>query len=101
LTFGQQDHCPLVPLGPSALLHRVPDGGRRLDGAELDTVDLDAPLSGCLIEDHAQLLIDLLATGQRLLEIKSTDDVAQRGHGQLLDCLDVVLSLVRAPVPDR
>ena len=43
----------------------------------------------------AQAGVDLLAAGQRLLEVHAADDVAQRGHGELLDGLDVVGDLVR------
>src|SRR3712207_7597106 len=62
---------------------------------QLNPVDLDPPLAGGLIQHHAQLLVDLLAAGQRLLQVQPADDVAHRGHGQLLDRPDVVLSLVR------
>jgi hypothetical protein len=51
LALGQQDLGPLLALGAGALLHGVADGGRRLDRAQLDAVDLDAPLAGGLVED--------------------------------------------------
>ena len=67
---------------------------RRVDGLELDAVDADAPVAGGLVEHAAQLAVDLVAAGQRLLEVERADDVAQRGDGQLLDALDEVGDLV-------
>lgn len=84
---------PLVALGPGAL-HRVADGGRRLDRPQLDAVHLDAPLAGGLVQDGAQLRVDLLTRGECLFQVKAADDVAQRRHSELLDGLDVVLRFV-------
>jgi glycogen operon protein len=67
---------------------------RRVDGLELDAVDADAPAAGLLVEDPAQLGVDLVAGGQGLLEVERADDVAQGGDGQLLDALDEVGDLV-------
>ena len=114
--LGAQDRALLLALGgedlrclvPSALriaarrsrsalhllLHRVLDGVGRVDGLELDAVDADPPLAGRLVEHAAQLAVDLVAAGQRLLEVQGADDVAQRGDGELLDALDVVGDLV-------
>jgi hypothetical protein len=67
---------------------------RRVDGLELDAVDADAPAAGLHVEDPAQLGVDLVAGGQRLLEVERSDDVTKRGDGQLLDALDEVGDLV-------
>ena len=67
---------------------------RRVDRLELHAVDADAPLAGGLVEDAAQLGVDLVAAGQRLLEVERADDVAQGGDGELLDALDEVGDLV-------
>ena len=83
-----------LTLGAGALLHRVSDGGWRLDGPQLHAVDLDAPLAGGLVEDGPEALVDLLAGREGGLEVHAADDVAQRRHGELLDGLDVVLGLV-------
>ena len=69
------------------------DGGR-VDRLDLDAVDADAPLAGRLVEHAAQLRVDVVAGGQRLLEVQAADHVAQRRDGELLDALDVVGDLV-------
>ena len=68
---------------------------RRVDRLQLDAADADAPLAGGLVEHDAQLAVDLVAAGERLFEVEPTDDVAQRGRGQLLDGAQVVADLVR------
>ena len=94
-SFGGQDGGPLLAVGAHLLLHRVLDRRRRVDALELDAVDADAPLAGGLVEHAAQTRVDLVTAGQRLLEVHPADDVAQRGHRELLDRLDVVGDLVR------
>ncbi|ALM42496.1 RTX toxin [Streptomyces sp. FR-008] len=93
-TFGLEDGGALVAVGAHLLLHRVLDGGGRLDRLQLDTVDADAPLAGGLVEDAAQRRVDLLAGGQRPLQVHAADDVAEGGDGELLDGLDVAGHLV-------
>src|SRR3954447_26378673 len=96
-TFRGEDRGALVTVGAHLLLHRVLDRRRRVDRAQLDPVDPDPPLAGRLVQHVPELLVDLLTRGQRLLQVHATDDVAQRGHGELLDGLDVVRDLVRRP----
>src|SRR5690606_23412980 len=93
-TLGLEDRGPLVAVGAHLLLHRVLDGGGRLDGLEFDAVDADAPLAGGFVEDAAQGRVDLLAGGQGPFEVHAADDVAQGGDGELLDGLDVAGDLV-------
>jgi hypothetical protein len=92
--LGGEDDGAALALGLHLLLHRLLDGVRRVDGLELDAVDADAPLAGRLVEHPAQLAVDLVTAGQRLLEVERADDVAQRGDGELLDALDEVGDLV-------
>ncbi len=94
LTLGVQDRRALVAVGPHLLLHRLLDGGRRVDRLDLDPVDPDPPLAGGLVQDPAQSGVDLLAGGQGALQVHGTDDVAQRGDGELVYGLDVVGDLV-------
>lgn len=94
-SFGLEDRGALVTVGAHLLLHRVLDGGGRLDRLQLDAVDADAPLAGGLVEDSAQGRVDLLAGGQGPLQVHAADDVAERGDGELLDGLDVAGDLVR------
>ncbi len=102
LPLGSQDDRALVPVGTHLLLHRVLDGRRRVDRLDLDTGYADAPRTGRLVEHAAQLGVDLVATGQCLLEVQRADDVTKGRDRQLLDGLDVVLDLVggRAGIGD-
>src|SRR6185437_8240096 len=92
--FGGQDRGALVALGTQLLLHRVLDGTGGVDGFQLDAVDPDPPLPGGLVEDSAQLAVDLLAGREGAFQVQPADHVAQRGDGQLLDGLDEVRDLV-------
>jgi hypothetical protein len=65
-----------------------------VDGLQLDTVDPDPPLAGGLVEDPAQLGVELLAGGEGALQVQPADHVTQRGDGRLLDGLDEVRDLV-------
>src|SRR5690606_7257686 len=66
----------------------------RVDRLDLDPVDADAPLAGGLVEDAAQLAVDGVTGGEGLLQVHRADDVTHRGHGELLDGLNVVGDLV-------
>ena len=94
LTLGGQDDGALVAVGAHLLLHRVLDRGRRVDALDLDPADPDAPAPGRLVEDAGESPVDVLARRQGLLQRHATDDVAQGGHGELLDRGDVVRDLV-------
>ena len=93
-TLGGQDRGAAVPLGAHLLLHGALDGGRRVDGLQLHAVDADSPAAGGLVQDASQLAVDLVAAGQRLLQVHGSDDIAQRGDRQLLNGLQVVGDLV-------
>jgi MFS family permease len=103
LTLGGEDGGALAAVGAHGLLHRVADGGRRLDAADLHAVDLHAPLAGRLVEHRRQALVDVVAAGEGLLELHATHDVAQRRDDELLDGGHDVLDLVlrRSRVHDR
>jgi hypothetical protein len=77
-TFRGQDRGTPVALGAHLLLHRGPDVRRRVDRLDLHAVDPDPPLARRLIQNHAQLSVDVLAGGQRGLERESADHVSQR-----------------------
>lgn len=94
-SLGLKDRGTLVTVGAHLLLHRVLDGGRRLDRLELDAVDADTPLAGGFVEDAAEGGVDLLAGGQGPLQVHAADDVAEGGDGELLDRLDVAGDFVR------
>jgi hypothetical protein len=88
-----RDCRTLVPLRAQLLLHRVLDRRRRIDRLQLDAVDADAPATGRVVEHAAQLAVDLVARGERLLEVEPANDVPQRRDDELLDSLDVVRDL--------
>ena len=92
--LGVEDRGALVALGAHLLLHRLLDRGGRVDRLQLDAVDAEAPALGRLVEHDAQVGVDLVAGGQRLLERERADHVAQRGDRQLLDREDQVGDLV-------
>jgi hypothetical protein len=92
--LGVQDRRALVPVGAHLLLHRLLNGGRRVDRLQLDPIDADAPLPSRLVEDAAKLRVYLVARGERLLEVEASDHVAKGRHGELFDRLDVVRDLV-------
>ena len=93
--LGLQDRGALLALGADLLLHRVLDRGRRIDRLQLDPVDADAPLAGRAVEDPAQLVVHLVARGERLVERHRADHVAERRHREQVDRREVVGDLVR------
>lgn len=64
--FGGENCGPLVPLGAQLLLHRVLDRAGRVDSFQLDP---DPPLPGGLVQDPAQLGVDLFARGKRAFQV--------------------------------
>ena len=67
---------------------------RRLNVLQLNAVDLNAPLVGGIVEDGAQLGVDGVARGKRLIQLEFTDDVTQCGLRQLLDSVGQVIDLI-------
>ena len=83
LAFGLEDDGALLALGLHLAVHRLGHIRRRLDALQLDAHDLDAPLLGGLVEDIAQLRVDGLAAGERLVQGQLADDVTQVGLREL------------------
>src|SRR3712207_9232532 len=54
---------------------------RYLHVLDLDDADLDPPGVGLLVYDRLQLVVDLLAVGEEVVEVLLTEDAAQRGLG--------------------
>src|SRR5690606_27428456 len=81
----REDRGTAIALGAHLLLHGVLDGQRRVDRLQLDAGHADAPLAGRLVEDDAQLAVDLVAARERLFEVEPADDVAERRGRELLD----------------
>src|ERR1700729_2269051 len=103
LAFGRQDRRAPIALGAHLLLHRRPDVLWRVHRLDLDAVDAYAPLAGRLVQHDTQLGVDVLTSGQRVLERQPADHIAQRGDGQLLDRLKRIGYFVRrrAGIGDR
>ena len=76
--LGGQDGGAAVALGAHLLLHGPLNGDRRVNGLQLHIAHADAPATGGLVQDPAQLAIDLVSAGQSLLQVQGADDVSQR-----------------------
>src|SRR5665647_2815987 len=63
------------------------DDGGSIDFSSTRLTHTPAPRR--LVQDPAQLAVDLVPAGQRLLEVHRADDVTQRGDRELFDALDV------------
>src|SRR6185437_11472685 len=81
---------------------------RRLDGLQLDTRDVDAPPDRRLLYNLAHALVDLIAAGERAVELHLADDVAQRRarerferEREILDGVGGLLRIGDAIVEDR
>src|SRR5680860_134304 len=85
LALRSEDDRTLLAVRPHLLLHRVLDRRGWVDALQLHTVHPHPPLAGGLVEDSAQPAVDLVAAGQRLLEVHPTDDVAKGGYRELLE----------------
>src|SRR5215204_2710938 len=84
VAFCGQDRSAAGPLGLHLLLHRLLDISGGDDLFELHPRHPDAPLLRYLVEDRAQLRVDLIAGGQGLVQDEVADHVAQGGLGDLL-----------------
>src|SRR5699024_11577086 len=68
--------------------------GWLINDLQLNPVYADTPPAGGLIEHAAQLAVDLVPAGERLLQVHRADDVADGGRGELFDGLGVVGDLI-------
>ena len=84
LTFGDQDGLTALTLCAHLLLHGLLDGIRRHDVLDLDAVHLDSPRVRSLVQDGAHLAVDDISGSQRLVQLKLSDDVPQRGRRKVL-----------------
>ena len=70
---------------------------RRDDVLDLDAGDLGAPGRGGGIDDAQEALVDLVAVGEKLVEIHRADDRADIGHRQRQKRLLQVRDLIGGP----
>src|SRR5258705_266557 len=73
--------------------HRALHLGRQVDGLDLDRRDLDAPGLGVQVENLLELLVDLLALREQVVEIQLAERAAQRGLRELGGGVEEVLHL--------
>ena len=94
VAFGHRDCCFLRPVGfsndgaPASFgrhltRHRLLDGGRRDDLADLDIRDLHTPTFSDLVELRAQDLVDLLPFCEHIVQADVTDDRTKRCRGDV------------------
>ena len=83
--LGGEDRGAAIALGLHLLLHRALDAARGLDRLEFDASDSDSPLACRLVEDAAELTVDLIPPRESLLHVHRSDDVSQRSRSELLD----------------
>src|SRR5664280_905694 len=65
--------------------HGLEDLGRRVHRLDFRTRDLDTPWVSGDVDNLSQLVVDILARDQKLIEIQTARDVANRRHRQLED----------------
>src|SRR6266536_4246612 len=85
LAFGGDDFGTLFPFGLGLAGHRPFHAVGQLDVLELDQGDHHAPLLGRHVEDFADVDVDAVGLGQRLVEGVLPDHLAQGGLGDLVD----------------
>jgi hypothetical protein len=83
LAFGVDDLGPLFPLGLRLAGHRPLHRVGQLYVLDLDDADLDAPRLGRFVDDLLQLVVDLVAMDQQLVQVRLAQDRSQAGLGDL------------------
>src|SRR5213594_621660 len=85
LAFGLGDHRASRALGGQLAVHRLLHVTRRRELLDLDVRHLHAPAMGDLVELHPEVLVDLLALGEDIVEKDVADDGAERRRRDALD----------------
>jgi len=93
LTFRVDDLGPLLALSLGLLGHRALHRAGELDVLDLDHGDFDSPGLGLLVDDLLQVLVDLVAVRQELIESRLAERGPQRRLGDLRGRVDVVQNL--------
>ncbi len=81
-------------LGLHLLVHGVHHVRRRIDSLQLDPLHAYAPAVGRVVEDLAEVAVDLISGGERLVELEIADEVAQVRLGELRHCEHEVRDVV-------
>ena len=85
LTLGVENSGAAFTFRLHLLLHRVLNLARRKYVLELNADNADTPRIGRLVKDNADLIVDRIARGERVIELKVADDVSQSCCGEVLD----------------
>jgi hypothetical protein len=93
LGFAEDDSGALLPRGLGLARHGFLQLARNDDVAHLHRLHRDAPRRRSLVNQSLQLLLDLLASAQKVCERRTTDDVAQRRLRRPAHRLGIVLHL--------
>src|SRR4249919_761351 len=83
LAFGMDDLGAAQALGFGLARDRAHHGLVEVDALDLDVGDLDAPGIGLRIEDGADVVVELFALGQHLVQVVLPQHRAQRGLREL------------------
>ena len=83
--LGIQNIRALLAFGLHLARHRVDEVTRRLDVFQFDAGDLEAPRMRGLIDHPEQLRVDLVALGERLVEVERAEHGTDIGHDQVDD----------------
>ena len=103
-----QDQRAAVSLGGHLFFHRDANVFRRVDVLYVDARNFYAPLVGSLVEDQAQLGVDLVARRERMVEIHLAHHRTHAGDRQLHETPDQIVDLINGfdrvgdlPIDDR
>ncbi len=91
LALGVDDLGAPLALRLGLAAHGTAHGFGQLDVLDLDQRDLDAPWVGEVVDDLLELLVDLVALDQQVVELDLAEDAAQGGLGDLRRADQVVL----------
>jgi len=94
---GLEHARPACALRLHLLVHRRHDVTGGIDALDLHAHHPNTPLVGGVVQDQAQLGVERVARGERLVEREVTDDVAHVGLGQLGDRQDELSYVVQQP----
>ena len=78
------------------LFHSLQNALRRNDVLKLYAVDFDTPLIGSVVKHTAQLGVDRVARGQRLIQFHLTNDVSQGSLRELLNGIGQIVDLINS-----
>src|SRR5580765_3356201 len=91
LAVGVDDLGPALALGLGLLGHGALHVLGQVDLLDLDVRNLDAPGLGVLVDDPLELLVDLVARREQIIELHLAEHAPQGGLGDLRGRVQIVL----------